>query len=258
MFALYRSLTDRARRFVGRKGLFAVSPGYVLKIIPTPPGLGDSLTTAAYFVAPPFDPTKKGYFLVTPSRGDKRRLLAHNRWHAVSTAVHEAFPGHDMQYFLWQKTKLAPWRFLVGDPKDWATSMNIEGYAHYAEELMRKHGFYSPKEELFQFAAQAWRAARLVVDAGLHTGRMSFEQSVRFLESEAFLDPATARGETFRYTKWPTQALTYALGKLEIERLKADCRKAWGASFSESRFHAELLSFGPLPPALIRSGILKS
>ncbi len=258
MFAVYRGLAARARRFVARKRLFEISPGYALKIIPTPAGLGASVTTAAYFVAPPLDPSKKGYFLVTPSRGDKKRLLAHNRYHAASTAVHEAFPGHDMQFFLWQKmrARIPAWRHLHGDPKDWATAMNVEGYAHYAEELMRGHGFYTPREELFQLAAQAWRAARLVVDAGLHAGGLSIEAGAKILERGAFLDPKTAAGESFRYSKWPTQALTYALGKLEIEALKDDCREAWGARFTEARFHDVFLSYGPLPPALIRRALL--
>jgi len=253
MLAMYDRLSERARRFLIRKGLFRTCPPTRLRILPTPAGLGEALTTAAYFPAPPLDPGRKGVFLATPSRGVREKLKAHNPYHAASTAVHEAFPGHDMQFFLWQGMgqRVPPWRYLHGDPKDWSTSMNIEGYAHYAEELMRREGFFTPREELFQLAGQAWRAARIVVDSALHTGRMTVRQAAGFMEREGFLDPETARGEAFRYTKWPTQALTYALGRLEIERVKDRCRRGWGKGFTEARFHEAFLAFGPLPPAVI-------
>ncbi|MBI4057607.1 MAG: DUF885 domain-containing protein [Elusimicrobia bacterium] len=254
LFKLYRSLTDRTQDFVQSKNIFSRIPKYILKIIPTPLGMGEAITTAAYFPAPPFDPKQKGSFLVTPSRGDKKRLKAHVVYHAVSTAVHEAFPGHDMQYFLWQtiKPRLPVLRFLKGDPKNWGESLNVEGYAHYAEELMRQHGFYSPEEELFQLAGQAWRAARIVVDIGLHCYGMSVKEAARFLEKNAFLDPKTADGEAFRYTKWPTQAVTYSLGKREIEKLKEKFQESLNGGYTEARFHDWFLKFGPIPPNRIQ------
>lgn len=249
----YAAMSRRARDFVLRKGLFDVPPDYRVEVIPAPPGMGDAITTAAYFPAPPFDRGQKGYFLVAVSRGRRERLEAHNPCHAVSTAVHEAFPGHDLQYSYWQKmgARFSPVRWLRGDPRNWADSMNAEGYAHYAEELMREHGFYTPHEELFQLAAQAWRAARIVVDIGLHAGGMTIAQAADYLERHAFLPRRVADGEAFRYSKWPTQAVTYALGRRSIESLKDRCREDWGAGFSEARFHGWFLSFGPLPPDII-------
>ncbi|MBI4052397.1 MAG: DUF885 domain-containing protein [Elusimicrobia bacterium] len=257
LFKVYRRFTDRAQEFVRRQNLFSRIPQYSLRLIPTPSGMGEALTTAAYYPAPPFNSKRKGAFLVTPSRGDKEKLKAHALYHAVSTAVHEAFPGHDMQYFLWQTAnpKLPVVRFLKGDPKNWGESLNVEGYAHYAEELMRQHGFYSRREELFQWVGQAWRASRIVVDIGLHCYGMSLRQAAKFLEKNAFLDPKTAKGEAFRYSKWPTQAITYSLGKREIEKLKEKYRRKTGNHFSESRFHDWFLSFGPIPPQKISTSL---
>jgi len=257
--ALYARLSRRAKEFVVRRKLFEVPPDYRVSVVPAPPGMGEAITTAAYFPAPPFDRSKKGFFLVARTGGDPKKLAAHNPYHAASTAVHEAFPGHDLQYAYWQRfgRRIPRVRFLRGNPKDWGESMNVEGYAHYAEELMRAHGFFTPKEELFQLAAQAWRAARIVVDIGLHTREMSIPQAARILERDAFLPSQVALGEAFRYSKWPTQALTYALGKRGIEQLEEEWRRKQGPPFSEARFHTWFLAFGPLPPAAIAAALEK-
>lgn len=250
---LYARLSVRAKDFVLKERLFDVPPGYRVEVVPAPPGFGEAITTAAYFPAPAYDRSAKGFFIVARTQGDPARLAAHNPYHAASTAVHEAFPGHDLQYAYWQQVarNISPVRHLRGDPRNWGDSMNAEGYAHYSEELMRAHGFFTPQEELFNLAAQAWRAARIVVDTGLHAGGMSLKAATAFLHREAYLPPKVAAGEAFRYSKWPTQAVTYGLGKRGIEKLKSRWRALQGPRFSEARFHAWFLSFGPLPPDAI-------
>ena len=250
---LYARLSERAKDFVLKEKLFDVPPSYRVAIVPAPPGMGDAITTAAYFPAPAFDASAKGFFIVARGHGDPARLAAHNPYHAAATAVHEAFPGHDLQYAYWQQVArgFSPVRHLRGDPRNWGDSMNAEGYAHYTEELMRAHGFFSPEEELFALSAQAWRAARIVVDIGLHAGGMSREKATDFLHREAYLPPKVAAGEAFRYSKWPTQAVTYGLGKRGIERLKARRRAGHNGAFTEAGFHSWFLSFGPLPPDAI-------
>ena len=250
LFKLYRRLTDRCQRFVLRLGLFRRLPRYRLQVLPAPDSMGDAITTACYFPASPFNAARRGYFFVAPGRGDAGRLKAHGRYHAASTAVHEAFPGHDMQFFLWQNSRRKPpaVRFFQGDPRNYSTSLNIEGYAHYAEELMRRHGFFSPEEELFQWAAQAWRAARVVVDIGLHSGAMSRAEAARYFVKYAFAPPQVAKGEIFRYGKWPTQAITYFFGKRQIEALKSAFPRARDGALDEAEFHERLLGMGPVPP----------
>jgi len=250
---LYERLSERAKDFVLKKKLFDVPPSYRVAIVPAPPGMGEAITTAAYFPAPAYDRSAKGFFIVARSGGDPARLAAHNPFHAASTAVHEAFPGHDLQYAYWQQVarNVSPVRHLRGDPRNWGDSMNAEGYAHYTEELMRAHGFFTPEEELFNLSAQAWRAARIVVDTGLHTGGMSLKEATAFMADEAHLPPKVAAGEAFRYSKWPTQAVTYGLGKRGIEQLKARRRASQDGKFTEAGFHSWFLSFGPLPPDAI-------
>ncbi|MFA6093114.1 MAG: DUF885 domain-containing protein [Elusimicrobiota bacterium] len=256
LFRSFEKVADRARDFVISKGLFALPAGYKLKIIPTPEGMRATLGSAAYFPAPAFDEGKQGTFLVTPSGGDAKKLAVHNNSKLATTAVHEAFPGHDLQFWSFQHSPgISPVRYLL-ELAGYAFSLNAEGYAHYAEELMRKNGFYTPKEELAQLAAQLWRAWRIVLDVALHTGAMSVDQVAEALTREAFLPAPQAAVEAYRYTQMPLQAITYLLGRIQIEQLKEDYKAAQGERYSESEFHRLFLGFGPVLPSAIRSVML--
>ena len=254
----YRQVSSRARDFVVQHGLFAIPPDYSIEVIETPAGMRSSIGSAAYFPAPPLEPGKKGVFLVTPSGGDEKRLQVHNFAKIPTTVVHEAFPGHDMQFWSFQRAReISPVRYLL-DQAGYAYSLNVEGYAHYAEELMRARGFFTPKEELAQLGAQLWRAYRISLDASLHLGELDMAGVARTLAEKAFLPQAIAAVEAYRYAKMPTQALTYALGRLEIEALKDDYRTLKGDAYDEQEFHREFLSYGPVLPSMIRAAMLRA
>jgi uncharacterized protein (DUF885 family) len=160
----------------------------------------------------------------------------------------------------------------------WTDSMATEGWGLYSEELMaepvtnHKYGFYSPGEYLYELQGQLLRAVRIRVDIGLHTGRMSFDQAIDyFTEHVSFFpnarinaatDPAAravadgAMRAIYRYSKWPTQAITYNLGKNSIVELREACKAATGSGFSAKKFHERFMGMGPVPVAYFRDNFL--
>ncbi|MFY0529465.1 DUF885 domain-containing protein [Archangium gephyra] len=254
---LYRELIARAELFLHERELFNVPEGLRLGLKPLPPGMVDVRGTN--WPAPLLDPRKVGWFVLAPM------AAAHPTVWAALLAVHEGIPGHLLQSVAWQRAfsrHPAPVRFLlVTDHVAMARGhfgpmLNIEGYATYAEERMRRAGFYTAPEELTALVARALRALRVVVDIGLHTGRMDDEAAVRYLVHHARMPEPNARREVLRYKRIPMQAITYLLGALELEQLEEDCRRERGSRFDEARFHDELFSFGPVPPALLRRFML--
>jgi len=257
LLKFYTETADRARDFVITKKLFNVPPDYRVSITETPPGLRSQYGTAAYSPAPPLEPSRQGVFLVTPSQGDQKKLSMQNFHRIPTTVVHEAFPGHDLQFRSFQHSPgISPVRYLT-ELAGYAYSLNAEGYAHYAEELMRSQGFFSPKEELAQLGAQLWRAWRIVLDVALHTGQMNPEQVAHALTEKAFIPAPNAAVEAYRYTKMPTQALTYLLGRLQIEGIKSEYKAAMGAAYDEAEFHRLFLGFGTVLPAQIRPVLME-
>src|SRR5712692_8735431 len=165
----------------------------------------------------------------------------------------------------------------------WEDSMATEGWALYAEQLVGEprpgfpEGFYSPEQHLLQLKAQLLRDARVVVDTGIHCGYMTFEQAVEYfarnvhfvkgaISTDSSQNPSSteraavesSRKAIYRYSKWPTQAITYHLGKAEILALREEVRKIEGARFDERRFHEELLSQGTIPAGYFRDTLLSA
>ena len=134
------------------------------------------------------------------------------------------------------------------------TSYFTEGWALYAERMMREQGFFTdPRHDLCHLDARIFRAARIVVDTSLHIGDMTFEEAVEFMRTKASLTEPTARAEVARYCAWPTQAASYLTGSLEIEGI----RDRW---LGERRgglreFHDRLAGSGALPPALAEQAL---
>lgn len=254
----YRRVSERARDFVVQNGIFSLPSGYRISVIETPAGMRSALATAAYFPAPPYETGVNGVFLVTPTGDDHKRLANHNRYKIPTTVVHEAFPGHDLQFHMFQRSSdISEARWLM-DFAGWASALNVEGYAHYAEELMRQKGFFSdPREELVQLGAQLWRAWRIALDAAYHMGWITLADAARLLSERAFIAEPIAKVEAYRYARKPLQALTYALGKLAIEDLKREYQAVMGPRYREGDFHALFLSFGPVPVSIIREAFLE-
>ena len=121
---------------------------------------------------------------------------------------------------------------------------------------MKRKGFYRDRRtDLMQLKDQLWRSCRMVIDVGLHTGDMTFDDAVKMLVEKAMLEPTSAVAEVRRYTQNPTQPMSYLIGKIEIERLAADYRRKF-ANNSLRQFHDKLLSYGSIPIALARREML--
>jgi uncharacterized protein (DUF885 family) len=138
------------------------------------------------------------------------------------------------------------------------TAYFSEGWALYAERVMREQGFFTdPKHLLYQYEATIFRAARIIVDTSLHMGEMSFDEAVRFMVEKGNLTEPNARAEVGRYCSWPTQASSYLTGMLEI----VDIRTRWLARRGKSdrpalrEFHDAITSAGMLPTTLAEKAI---
>ncbi len=158
--------------------------------------------------------------------------------------VHEAFPGHFLQY------AYAP-RFPTKTRKLISVASNVEGWAHYTEQMMVDEGFGggSPKIRLAQLQEALLRDCRYIVGIKLHTAGWTVEQGAKFMEEKGFQEPANAFAESRRGTYNPTY-LSYTWGKLEIYRLRDDYRAKTGATLEQ--FHDAFVSSGMLPIPLVR------
>ena len=198
----------------------------------------------AYYFPPSTDGTRSGIYYANgydlPSR--KYSKLA-------STTYHEAVPGHHFQIAMeMENPNLNTFRRLGSRMVGGAY---VEGWGLYSEKLADEMGLYRNDAERFgMFDAVAWRAARLVVDTGLHALRWERQQSIDFLLG-AGLSETDAVIETDRYIAWPGQALTYMIGCREIIRLRAEIAARDGSDFDLKAFHDAILGHGSLPLATL-------
>lgn len=288
MLSWYADACQRLVEFARKTGMFAPPADYRLEVIFTPLPLRDTID-AAYYPAPPFKKTGVGQFYVTPTGDDPVKLRAHARAAIADLAAHEGFPGHDWYYKLMQSRgpDISPVRWLTpGGVEDstsmWEDSMSSEGWALYCEQLVGEarpgfpDGFYTPEERLFQLQNQLLRDVRVVVDTGIHCGYMSFDdavgyfaRNVQFVKGPISTDPAVnpseveradvemSRKALYRYSKWPTQAITYHLGKAAILELREETRRIEGVKFDERRFHEAFLTQGSIPPGYFGEIVLE-
>ncbi|HXH62662.1 MAG TPA: DUF885 domain-containing protein [Gemmatimonadales bacterium] len=244
----------RAREFVATRALAPI-PDAPLEVIPTPPFLRPLIPFAAYESPGAFSPDRTGSFYVTapdaglPLERQRKVLRDHCRWELAATALHEGYPGHHLQ-ILHAQAQPSEVRRLVSTP------LTVEGWALYCEEMMAEQGFYATEEErFFQRVHLLWRTVRILLDVGLHTRGMGFEQSVDQLVQDLAVERGNAEAEVRRYCAWPAYQLCYAVGRRELLQLREDYRAAKGAAFSLRGFHEAVLSFGGLPVSLMRWGL---
>ncbi|MEY2478073.1 MAG: hypothetical protein QOG87_3388 [Actinomycetota bacterium] len=254
MRAQYEDWTERARQFLVDRKLVTLPEGERCLVEPSPPFQRPVLAVASYNAPPAFKPSLVGHFFVPyppegTSQDEVQQRLADNSTQGVpTTAVHEAYPGHHW-HLTWMQQNPRPLRQAVRTP------YFTEGWALYAERMMREQGFFTdPRQELCHLDARIFRAARIVVDTSLHIGDMTVDEAVDFMSTKATLTEPTARAEVGRYCAWPTQASSYLTGSLEIERIRE-------RFFAEGRgdlrtFHDAIAGSGGLPIALAERAVL--
>jgi hypothetical protein len=222
----------------------------------TPP-FERALTSASMETPGPFETVaKEAFFNVTlpePSWTPEQveELMAgFSRGTIISTAIHEAYPGHYMQ-FLWLRRVDTKVRKLLG------SGTNGEGWAHYCEQMMLDEGYGGgdPRLRLGQLQDALLRNARYIVGIEMHTGAMTYEQGVEFFVKQGYQTRINAERETKRGTSDPTY-LVYTLGKLQILKLREDLRARLGPKFSLQEFHDRLLGMGWPPLKMVRKAML--
>jgi uncharacterized protein (DUF885 family) len=244
-----RANEDIERANAAAPTMFRRTPRSLLRVIPVE-AYKERDAPFAYYYPPSADTTRPGTYYVNtfelPTRTYSR---------LAATTYHEAVPGHHFQIALEnENTDLNDFRRFLAR---YAAGAYIEGWGLYAERLADEMGLYRSEAERFgMLDAQAWRAARLVVDTGLHALRWTRQQSIDTMLA-AGLTETDASIETDRYICNPAQALTYKLGQREHQRLRAEIAARDGASFDLREFHDQLIGHGSLPLATLATELPK-
>ena len=262
----FRDTFGDLRRFIEERRIVTI-PSPVLPVVEETPPFMRATTIASMEPPGPFEKrATEAFFNVTLPEPTWSReqveehMAGFNRGIVISTAIHEAYPGHYVQ-FLWVQRAPNKVRQLLG------CNSNLEGWAHYTEQMMLEEGYGRtpgvPEEKdaaflkvrLGQLQDALLRNARYVVGIQMHTGGMTFEQGVEFFEKEGYLAHANALMETKRGTSDPTY-LVYTLGKLQVLKLRDDYRKKMGASFRLQEFNDAFLRQGFPPVKIVRRAML--
>jgi uncharacterized protein (DUF885 family) len=199
-----------------------------------------------YYTQPSLDGTRPGIYWI-----NLRDTAEAPRWTLPTITYHEAVPGHHLQVSLQQEADLPMIRRVA------ILSAYVEGWALYAEQLAQEMGIYAddPLGELGYLQAALFRAARLVVDTGLHAKRWSREEAIRTMSSIDGSLQSSATTEVERYCVWPGQATSYMVGKLTWLRLRAKARAVLGAGFDLRQFHDAGLLSGSMPLTVLETVI---
>jgi uncharacterized protein (DUF885 family) len=261
----FRATFDGLVSFIRSHHIVTI-PSDVRPIVEETPAFMRATTFASMDTPGPFEKhATEAYFNVTLPDPKMKPEEVEGYMHSfnvgtvISTAVHEAYPGHYIQ-FLWLPQAPSRVRKLLGANTD------VEGWAHYCEQMMLDEGYGQPgagaKDEreakflrLGQLQDALLRDARFVVGIQIHTGKMSFDEAVAFFQKEGYQSKETATVETKRGAGDPTY-LYYTLGKLQIMKLREDMKKKQGAAFSLEEFHNNFLKQGFPPIKIVRKALL--
>ncbi|HET9178392.1 MAG TPA: DUF885 domain-containing protein [Terriglobia bacterium] len=256
-----QSVLDNLRQFLLIHEIVTVPPAPVPQVAETPPFMR-ALTFASMDTPGPFeDHSTQAFFYVTlpnPSWDEehKRQLLRFfNRSSTPIVAIHEVYPGHYVQ-FLWLKQ--APTKARKLESTMGGMTTNVEGWAHYCEEMMLEQGYGEgdPSLLLMQLQGSLVRVCRYLAAIQLHTQGMTVEQASNLFQQDAYMDLANAEREAMRGTSDPAY-LAYTLGKLEIMKLREDYHHKLGDKFNLKAFHDQFLSYGVVPVKMIREQMLQ-
>lgn len=257
--ALARQQLDQLCDFVRRQDLVSIPSDEQAQVEEAPPY---NRSNSAYIVVPgPYERNVAYVYNISPpdpswSAQEQQQYISSVAL-TRNTSVHEVWPGHFLQFLHSNRAQSLVARLYVG--YDYA-----EGWAHYAEELMRDAGLArdDPEMAIAQLTDALWRDVRLLSSIGLHTEGMSTAESERLFREVAFKDAGTARQQAARGTYDPAY-LNYTLGKLEIRKLRDDwvARQMVGKAGADPRtywksFHDQFLSYGGPPIPLVRRAML--
>ncbi|WP_288130084.1 DUF885 domain-containing protein [Microbulbifer sp.] len=220
---------------------FGKLPRLPYGVVPVPDEIAPNYTTASYNPAA-IGGTRGGAYWVNTHGLDQRPL-----YELVALTLHEAVPGHHLQGALSQELENVP---------DFRRNLYLsafgEGWALYTERLGTEMGVYeTPYQHFGRLSYEMWRAARLVIDTGIHSQGWTRQQALDFLADNTSLSKANVRAEVDRYISWPGQALSYKMGEIRIRELRAKAEKELGDQFDIRAFHDAVLANGALPMEML-------
>lgn len=223
---------------------FKTLPRTPFGVVPVPAEIAPKYTTGRYSGTSRDD--RAGFYWVNTYALDRRPL-----YEMEALTLHEAVPGHHLQISLArEQASLPEYR------RNFYTSAFGEGWGLYSEYLGIEMGFYQdPYSNFGRLTYEMWRAARLVVDTGMHTMGWSRQQAIDFLASNTALSMHNVTTEIDRYISWPAQALSYKLGELTIKKLRKEAEQQLGNSFDVREFHEVVLRNGSVPLAILEQQV---
>lgn len=232
-------MLEHARATVSRAwaaidGWLGARPDRICDVLPAPDSLAKDMPPA-FYMQPASDRTRPGIFFLNTHEPQTR-----DRFMAETTAFHEAIPGHHFDRALAASLDGLPQfrRFR-------SINVHTEGWGLYSERLADEMGLYSgPLDRIGMLTADSWRAARLVVDTGIHFHGWTRDQAVQYLVDWTPINRPTIEQEIDRYIGWPGQALTYKMGQMAINRLRRRAEDELGDRFDIVGFHDTLLTSG--------------
>ncbi|MFP3944411.1 MAG: DUF885 domain-containing protein [Alphaproteobacteria bacterium] len=211
------------------------------------PEFSEGSNTIAYYWGPSIDGSRPGVYYI-----NLRDPTILPKYNAPTLTYHEAIPGHHLQIALAQKIEGLPLIRRV-------TGFNayVEGWALYAEELVKEMGVYKddPFAELGQLQYELWRAVRLVVDTGMHHEKWSRKKAIEYMRETTGMSRHDVETEIDRYIVWPGQACGYKIGQLTIKRLRKQAKERLGEDFDIKAFHDAVLTSGAMPLAVLDSHV---
>jgi uncharacterized protein (DUF885 family) len=243
---------ERIKQFIREKKIVTLSPRDNLKVIPTPPFMRGVYSVAGFHAAPPLDPNAEAQYWVTPidpktpEAKAESKLREYNNWVLQWLTIHEALPGHYVQFEHANDVQPVTRRLaraLYGN------GAYIEGWAEYVAQVMMYEGFddNDPRYRLSYLKVWLRAITNAAMDVRLHTMNMTDQQAMDLMTKDAFQTQAEAEGKLQRAKLSSTQLPTYFVGNRDWWRLRKKYEAAQGKNFTLAGFHDRALDQGPIP-----------
>ena len=245
----YRREMEAARAFVADRELVALPEAEQLRVVETPGFLRHQIPFAAYLEPTPTDPEQRGLYYVTPP-ADEAARAEHNRVGQRHTCVHEAWPGHHLQFVTANRDRASSTLPRLLNP----SATLYEGWALYCEQLMFEQGFLGePASRFVLLKDRLWRALRIMIDVELHCRGLSVEAAVERMSQALGFTATQARGEITWYSLAPSVPMGYATGWALINAARSRLQGLEPEAGLRS-FHDRLLGAGSVGlPLAIRA-----
>jgi uncharacterized protein (DUF885 family) len=261
LMAAVKGDLESIKQFIRDKKIVSLGARDNLKVIPTPLFMRGIYSVAGFHSAPPLEPNAEAQYWVTPidpqapeARAESK-LREYNDWTLKWLTIHEALPGHYVQFEHANNVQPERRRLLRNL---YGNGCYVEGWAEYIAQVMMDEGFAgnSPKFRMMMRKIRLRLLANTILDVRMQTMNMTDEQAMELMTQDAFQTQAEAEGKLQRAKLSSTQLPTYYVGYLDWMKLREDYQKAHGAGFDMLKYHDMVLDLGPLPIDAVRQIVL--